>query len=808
MRIAILSFNDGTAWGGSDELWAGVARKALAAGDEVVISVRSWPEVPPPLRALQAAGASVSRRTPRFPQSISARIWRRAWGAPHSPFGDLACFQPDVVCINHGGCYCSQPFPETESLLDGWDCPYVVLNHSADDRTELTDALRDRFIRLYQRAWRVGFPAAATRQLAELQLGIKLTNAMVFRNPCKFTGLSAVPWPDMSVPTLGYVGRISVMKGVDLLFEALGGARWRGRQFKLNLYGTASSPAYFRQMAWAAGLQEKAVLGGHVSDIHAIWAQNQLFVLPSRLESAPLSLMEAMLAGRPAVVTAVGGVPDWIQEGATGFLSPFPTAEAFAEALERAWQARSEWPAIGQRAAAAARQLADPDAPGTLLWQLREAAASRVASRVLQRTVFRAGRNGAFDWPAVRGGAGLPGDRARRLIIISTLPLAWGGSEELWAETAREALDAGWQVRVCVAEFASAQPKVVALAARGVQFIFRRQPEGLSPALPRRLLQRLGWRSGAAGSQGDWDQTWQRVFAGGASAVLVSQGGTYCALGLPGLTRRLSESALPYLALCHSCRERARIAESQRPLARSFLLGAARTAFVAEENRQTASLQLATALPRSVIVQNPVNLTDTNAVPWPVGTLTRLACVARLEVADKGQDMLLQALAAVPWHGVPWHCTFYGSGPDEAYLLELTRALALEDRVTFAGHVGDLRGIWSRDEMLLLPSRSEGTPLSLVEAMLCGRPALVTNIGGNADWIHEGVTGFVSEARTAASIQRALQRAVAVRERWPRLGEAARRECLQRRDPQPGRTLLNLLSEIALPLGNAAARPR
>ena len=48
-------------------------------------------------------------------------------------------------------------------------------------------------------------------------------------------------------------------------------------------------------------------------------------------------------------------------------------------------------------------------------------------------------------------------------------------------------------------------------------------------------------------------------------------------------------------------------------------------------------------------------------------------------------------------------------------------------------------------------------PLALVEAMLCGRTAVVTDVGGNAEWIEDGETGFVAEAATAKSFGAALK---------------------------------------------------
>src|SRR5208337_4125733 len=76
--------------------------------------------------------------------------------------------------------------------------------------------------------------------------------------------------------------------------------------------------------------------------------------------------------------------------------------------------------------------------------------------------------------------------------------------------------------------------------------------------------------------------------------------------------------------------------------------------------------------------------------------------------------------------------------------------------------------------MLVLPSRYEGLPLALVEAMWCGRPAVVTEVGGNAELCVDDETGFVAPAATVSSFTDTLQRAWERRKEWPGLGQAAR----------------------------------
>jgi glycosyltransferase involved in cell wall biosynthesis len=216
--------------------------------------------------------------------------------------------------------------------------------------------------------------------------------------------------------------------------------------------------------------------------------------------------------------------------------------------------------------------------------------------------------------------------------------------------------------------------------------------------------------------------------------------------------------------------------------------------FVSERNRRTAERQMAAPIARAAVYQNPVNLHSWTAIPWPaIGG--RMACVARLDVRTKGQDVLFEELARPKWAEREWRLSLFGEGPDRDYLAKLARFYGIAERVNFAGHVRDIARIWAEHEILLMPSRSEGTPLALIESLIAGRPAVVTDAGDSARWVSDGDTGFVAEATTAASFGNALDRAWARRFEWRQMGERARQVHGIRVDRAPGTTLLEAIMQ-------------
>ena len=88
----------------------------------------------------------------------------------------------------------------------------------------------------------------------------------------------------------------------------------------------------------------------------------------------------------------------------------------------------------------------------------------------------------------------------------------------------------------------------------------------------------------------------------------------------------------------------------------------------------------------------------------------------------------------------------------------------------------------------------EGMPLALVEAMLCGRIAVVTNVGGIAEWIDNNVNGFIAAEANTESFNKAMQQAFHRMDDWKTIGKAAHEKAMQLYDPHAGKTLLHLIS--------------
>jgi glycosyltransferase involved in cell wall biosynthesis len=133
---------------------------------------------------------------------------------------------------------------------------------------------------------------------------------------------------------LGFVGRLVPIKRVDLVLRAVAAVRREGVPIRLMIVGDGPERASLEQLARRLGIDDVACFLGYLPDTSAAAAAADIAILASDNEGTPVALIEASAAGRPAVATAVGGVPDVVIAGA-GVLVPAGDHAALAGAVVR-----------------------------------------------------------------------------------------------------------------------------------------------------------------------------------------------------------------------------------------------------------------------------------------------------------------------------------------------------------------------------------------------------------------------------------------------------------------------------------------
>lgn len=177
------------------------------------------------------------------------------------------------------------------------------------------------------------------------------------------------------------------------------------------------------------------------------------------------------------------------------------------------------------------------------------------------------------------------------------------------------------------------------------------------------------------------------------------------------------------------------------------------------------------ALGRGTVRSIPNGVPDappTGRAPRGDGPL-RVAAVGRLD-AVKGYDVLLRAVARVDGARL----TIFGEGAERGALQALAGTLGIGDRVAMPGWDEDVRARLADFDVLALPSRSEGFPLVVPEAMLAGLPVVATPVGGVEEAVRDGETGLLVPVGDAVALAAALSRLAADPPLRAALGAAGR----------------------------------
>jgi len=155
---------------------------------------------------------------------------------------------------------------------------------------------------------------------------------------------------------VGYAGRLVPVKDLATLVRSFARAVSSVPELRLVLAGGGPERASLEVLAADLGVAERVHFLGWVDDLARFFGGVDLFALTSLNEGTPVAAIEAMAAGRPVVATAVGGVPDVVEHGSTGLLTPAGDVEAFASALVRLAEDQALREAMGTAGRARARE--------------------------------------------------------------------------------------------------------------------------------------------------------------------------------------------------------------------------------------------------------------------------------------------------------------------------------------------------------------------------------------------------------------------------------------------------------------------
>ncbi|MBS9374375.1 glycosyltransferase [Rhodococcus sp. B50] len=531
-----------------------------------------------------------------------------------------------------------------------------------------------------------------------------------------------------------------------------------------------------------SGLRANVVFTGSRDDIPRILRALDVVVLSSySIECFPMALLEAMASGRPAVCTAVGGVPEMLVDGVTGRLVPARDARALADGMLELL----DDPELARKMGRAARERVESEFTLRRSVEGAEAALEEAARSPLVRPArFPLVRPARF--PLVRPAR--PTERTDPIRLTLVLDQTFvGGVEVLMLEVFRHLDPSVVRPRlVCLRE---AGPLAEEYRRAGFDVEVVPRSGRFDPRRVSRLVRILR--------------------ADRTDAVLVTHH-HHAALALGRLAARLAGTPANLVA-AHDMdltnigkRCLPRWAVSTLFLSDALvLLGPRQGEYL---RREEGVARRPWSRTREVVITNGIDVADPPTEEDRARARSALGLshddfavgiVARLS-RQKAHQVLFEAVRLAAHTHPELRLLVIGGGDRECELRSLASDLGISDRTVFTGVRRDVRTLLPGLDVSALSSVHEGAPITVIEAMAAGLPVVATGCGCLPDMVADGTDGFLVPVGDAAALAERLCRLAGDRRLARRLGangrERAEREYRISRTARAFESLLTDLS--------------
>ncbi|MCG2684014.1 MAG: glycosyltransferase [Planctomycetales bacterium] len=558
--------------------------------------------------------------------------------------------------------------------------------------------------------------------------------------PVPFSG--SVSGPDFIV---GAAGRLSPEKGFGVLVDAAAivlGSGVRGQGSGINvgfvLFGDGPLRESLERQIAARGLEGKFILAGFRSDLDQFLPHLDLMVLPSFSEGLPNVALESLAAGVPVVATAVGGTPEVIEDGRTGYLVPPGDPAALADRIISTLSDR------------------------TLRSNFAAAGRDRVARRFSFAAQAEAYRNLLASVTSSKAQTiPKPANTANVCFVIDNLSVA--GTESQLLALIRGLDRAKVQPHLCLLDGRSdrsrslepadcpvlrlgarslRRPSTLARAWRFARFLRRNRidvvhcffPDSTRFAVPVACLAGVRRIVASRRNLGHWMTSWDRRLA--------------------RLYRRWIDVTV---ANCEACR-RAVIEQEGIAPDRVVVIPngidldrfAGIPAYAPSDNGRPEKGS------GPFCAQHPEGHSGKmDLTPFPA-LVRRVGMVANLRPV-KAPDVFVRAAAIVAQSHPDVIFQIAGSGDTES-VRRLARECGVENRLELLGQVQDVPSFLAGLDVAVLTSHSEGLSNSLLEYMAAGRPIVATAVGGNCELIQHEMDGLLVSSSEPQGIAEAIKR--------------------------------------------------
>jgi glycosyltransferase involved in cell wall biosynthesis len=252
------------------------------------------------------------------------------------------CGVPHIIYTPHGHVFYGHFGPIASKVFLWME---KIFSKFTDRIIALTSGERDDYIK---------FSVCSPEKLSTIHSGVNLHQFLTSNGNRQKKRRSLGIGPKESV--IGFVGWLLPIKGPGYLFKAMDYVWLEQPETSLVMVGKGDLAADLRAEALRKNVNGRIKFLGWREDIDELMPAFDMLVLPSLNEGMGRVLVEAMAAGKPVVGSNVGGIPDLVQDGQTGYLVPPADEKALAEAILKVLNDRQAANLMGQRGKELCRQ--------------------------------------------------------------------------------------------------------------------------------------------------------------------------------------------------------------------------------------------------------------------------------------------------------------------------------------------------------------------------------------------------------------------------------------------------------------------
>ena len=181
--------------------------------------------------------------------------------------------------------------------------------------------------------WVVGICEATTENLREIHTVARKKIIRVYNGAARVERAPESEWPEKSGFTLVFVGRLEPVKNHAFLLKGFAQAIASRPELRLWMVGDGSERSNLERLASDLGLSGSIKFWGQQLDVAPFLSAADAFIMSSRSEGLPMSLLQAFSLGLPAIVTDVGGMAEVVRQAQAGFTVALDDAASMSEAI-------------------------------------------------------------------------------------------------------------------------------------------------------------------------------------------------------------------------------------------------------------------------------------------------------------------------------------------------------------------------------------------------------------------------------------------------------------------------------------------